>query len=72
MTQANAQDQAEPGKGKAFFERADEVVETGNWDFAIELYLEGIQREPGNVVRGHQKLWEAALSASTRAASLPA
>ena len=49
------------GKGKAFFDRADEVAETGNWDFAIEMYLEGIQREPGAIERGHQKLREVAL-----------
>ena len=58
---ADAQGNAEPGKGTAFFERADEVAEMGNWEFAIELYLEGIQREPDNLVRGHQKLREASL-----------
>jgi len=49
------------GDGKAFFERAEQVAETGNWDFAIEMYLEGIQREPGNIERGHQALREVAL-----------
>ena len=58
---ADTQGNAEPGKGTAFFERADEVAEMGNWEFAIELYLEGIQREPDNLVRGHQKLREASL-----------
>ncbi|MFA6133326.1 MAG: tetratricopeptide repeat protein [Phycisphaerae bacterium] len=62
MAQANSQDGGEvAGKGKPFFDRADEVVETGNWDFAIEMYLEGIKREPDNVQRGHQRLWEAGL-----------
>ena len=51
------------GKGKAFFERAEQVSETGNWDFAIEMYLEGIQREPDNVERGHQPLREVSLKA---------
>lgn len=50
-----------PGKGKAFFDRADQVAETGNRDFAIELYLEGIQREPGNVDRGHKPLRKVSL-----------
>jgi tetratricopeptide (TPR) repeat protein len=58
---ADPQGNAGPDKGTAFFDRADEVAETGNWEFAIELYLEGIQREPGNVDRGHQKLREASL-----------
>ncbi len=49
------------GKGQAFFDRADEVAETGNWDFAIELYLEGISREPDNIERGHQPLRNVAL-----------
>jgi len=62
MTQADADNGSESGDGTAFFERADEVAQIGNWDFAIELYLEGIRREPGNVERGHQKLWEVALN----------
>ena len=49
------------GTGKAFFDRAGQVAATGNWDFAIEMYLEGIQREPGNVEHGHQPLREVAL-----------
>ena len=57
----DAQAGSAPGKGKAFFDRADEVADTGNWDFATELYLEGIQREPGNIERGHQPLREVAL-----------
>lgn len=50
-----------PGKGKAFFDRADQVAETGNWDFAIEMYLQGIQREPENIDRGHKPLREVSL-----------
>lgn len=49
------------GKGKAFFERADQVAETGNWDFAIELYIGGIRREPCNIERGHKPLREVSL-----------
>ena len=45
-------------KGKAFFERGDQVAETGNWDFAMEMYLEGIARDPDNVDQGHQPLRE--------------
>ena len=50
------------GKGKAFFDRADQVASTGNWDFAIEMYVEGLRREPDNLQRGHQKLREVSLS----------
>ena len=49
------------GKGKAFFDRADQVAETGSWDFAIELYIQGIEREADNLERGHKPLREAAL-----------
>jgi tetratricopeptide (TPR) repeat protein len=51
----------EKGKGKAFFDRADEVAETGSWDFAIELYIEGLRREPDNIERGLNPLREVAL-----------
>ncbi|MBL7133634.1 MAG: hypothetical protein ISS78_06005 [Phycisphaerae bacterium] len=63
MTEANVKDKPEqqPGKGKAFFDRAEQVAETGNWDFAIEMYVEGIKREPDNVKRGHQPLRETSL-----------
>jgi tetratricopeptide (TPR) repeat protein len=61
MTQAQPGSAGSNGKGQAFFERADEVAETGNWDYAIDLYLEGIKREPANVARGHQKLREVSL-----------
>ena len=50
------------GNGKAFFERGDQVAETGNWDFAIEMYLEGISRELDNVEQGHQPLREVSLN----------
>ncbi len=63
MTQANSHsgDDKAAGKGKAFFDRASQVAETGNWDFAIEMYLQGLQREPGNIERGHQPLRAASL-----------
>ena len=38
-----------PGKGKAFFDRAKTVANTGNYDYAIDMYLEGLFREPFNV-----------------------
>jgi len=56
MTSAESNSAPKAGKGKAFFDRADQVAETGNWDFAIEMYLEGISREPDNMERGHKLL----------------
>lgn len=60
MAKEDSQDRSD-GKGKAFFERGDQVAETGNWDFAIQMYLEGIQREPDNVDQGHKPLREVSL-----------
>jgi tetratricopeptide (TPR) repeat protein len=38
-----------PGKGQAFFDRAKVVAETGNFDYAIDMIIEGLNREPENV-----------------------
>ncbi len=59
------------GKGKAFFERAEQVAETGNWDFAIEMYVEGLKREPGNVEQGHQRLREVAMKRKAQGGKNP-
>ncbi|MBN1556065.1 MAG: tetratricopeptide repeat protein [Phycisphaerae bacterium] len=48
-------------KAKVFFDRADEVAGTGNWDFAIELYSEGLKLDPDEMERGHKKLRDVAL-----------
>ncbi|MFW6133826.1 MAG: tetratricopeptide repeat protein [Planctomycetota bacterium] len=61
MSEAQTTGQSQAGKGKAFFDRADQVAETGNWDFAIELYLQGIHREPDNLERGHKPLRQVSL-----------
>ena len=71
MAEANARSGSSSGKGKAFFERAEQISETGNWDFAIELYLEGIAREPENIERGHQKLREVALKRKAQSGKGP-
>jgi len=61
-TEANEQEAPAPAeKGSQFFTRGDQVAETGNWDFAIQMYLEGIRREPGNLERGHVPLRKVAL-----------
>lgn len=61
MTQADTKQRPSSGKGKAFFDRADQVAGTGNWDFAVEMYVEGINREPENLERGHKRLRDVAL-----------
>jgi len=51
---------------RKFFDRADQVADTGNWDFAIQLYLEGIKHDPENVERGHQPLRMVAMNRKAR------
>ncbi len=59
------------GQGKAFFDRADQVADTGNWDYAIEMYLNGISREPTNMERGHRKLREVAMKRTATGGKKP-
>ncbi|MHC4717233.1 MAG: tetratricopeptide repeat protein [Planctomycetota bacterium] len=61
MSQPESAPKPGDGKGKAFFKRAEEVAATGNWDFAIQMYVDGIRREPDNIERGHQPLREVSL-----------
>lgn len=61
MSQPEKAPNSGEGKGKAFFKRAEEVAATGNWDFAIQMYVDGIRREPENIERGHKPLREVSL-----------
>ena len=49
-----------PGKGKLFFDRAKTVAESGNYDYAIEMFIDGLKREPGEVAQ-HEALRKVAL-----------
>jgi tetratricopeptide (TPR) repeat protein len=58
MAQENsAQDSA---KAAAFFASADEAAEKNSFDYAIDMYLEGLRCEPDAVEEGHIKLHELA------------
>ena len=48
-------------KARAFFERAEEVVATDNFDYAIEMYLEGLRLCPDALEDGHAPLRKLAL-----------
>lgn len=64
MTQASDKPSPAPsnkGKGVKFFDQADKVAEMGNWDYAIDMYLEGIKREPDNLERGYKAMREMSL-----------
>lgn len=48
-------------KARAFFERAEEVASTDNFDYAIEMYLEGLRMCPDALEDGHAPLRKLAL-----------
>ena len=39
----NEQDSQAKAKAKAFFEKAEKVAKTANFDYAIDMYLEGLR-----------------------------
>ena len=58
----------ESSKDKAliFFERGKEVASTDNFDYAINLYLEGIKRAPDSLEDGHSPLRQISLLRQSR------
>lgn len=48
-------------KSRAFFERAEEVASTDNFDYAIDLYMEGLRLSPDALEDGHAPLRRLAL-----------
>jgi len=48
-------------KARAFFERARKVAESKNYDYAIDMYLEGLRCVPDALQQGHIPLRELAL-----------
>ena len=47
-------------KAQVFFERGDTVAGTGNYEYAIEMYLQGLSVDPENV-EAHQRLRDISL-----------
>ncbi len=58
-------------KARVFFERAQKVAKTNNFDYAIEMYLEGLRCVPDDVEHGHQQLHELALLREVRGGKKP-
>ena len=48
-------------KARAFFESAGKVAETNNFDYAVDMYLEGLRCAPDALQEGHIPLCEMAL-----------
>ena len=58
MPQENGQALA---RAKSFFDKARKVAETNNFDYAIDLYLQGLRYSPDALEEGHLPLCELAL-----------
>lgn len=48
-------------KAQIFFKRAQEATERKNFDYAVEMYLEGIKCAPDELENGHLKLYSLGL-----------
>jgi tetratricopeptide (TPR) repeat protein len=46
---------------KKFFQHATTVADTRNYDYAIELFIQGLAKDPQNVEQGHKALREVAI-----------
>jgi len=68
MAEDNNQDLA---KCKALFERAEKVAWTNNFDYAIELYLDGLRCAPDDLENGHIKLRGIALLRQVKGGKKP-
>ena len=68
MPQAN--DHA-PAKARSFFEKAQKVAETGNIDYAIDMYLQGLRHAPDALMEGHLPLCELALQRQGKSGRKP-
>ena len=55
------EDNQAAARAKAFFDKAGKVAETKNYDYAIDMYLQGLRYAPDAVVEGHLPLAELAL-----------
>ncbi|HIJ52024.1 MAG TPA: tetratricopeptide repeat protein [Planctomycetes bacterium] len=64
-------DSANSAKAQAFFERAREVAESGSFDYAIDLYLEGLRCDPDALEQGHLRLYEMALHRQSKGGKKP-
>ena len=51
-------------KAKAFFSKGQKLAQSSNFDYAIKMFLEGLQYAPDNVEEGHLPLCEMAMHRS--------
>jgi tetratricopeptide (TPR) repeat protein len=61
----------EMAKERAFFEKAHKAGESDNYDYAIEMYLEGLRVNPEEVTDGHIRLRALALQRNEKGGKKP-
>ncbi len=64
-------DEQAPAKARSFFEKAQKVAETGNFDYAIDMYLQGLRHAPDALIEGHLPLCELALQRQGKSGKKP-
>ena len=58
-------------KAKQFFDKADEAAMSYNFDYAIDLYLQGLRISPDALQEGHLRLRELALNRQAKGGKKP-
>ncbi|HUU19713.1 MAG TPA: hypothetical protein VMW72_21360 [Sedimentisphaerales bacterium] len=58
-------------KAEAFFDKARKVAQTNNFDYAIDMYLQGLHYSPDALEEGHLPLCELALQRQARSGKKP-
>ncbi len=58
-------------KAISFFRRAEEVAATDNFDYAIDMYIEGLRRAPDATEQGHKPLRHNALIRQAKGGKKP-
>jgi len=65
------EDNQAAAKAKAFFDKAGKVAETKNFDYAIDMYLEGLRCVPDALQEGHLPLRHLALQRKEKSGKKP-
>ena len=67
---SQAEDQV-TAKARSFFDKAGKVAETDNFDYAIDMYLQGLRHAPDALMEGHLPLCELALQRQHKSGKKP-
>ncbi len=65
------EDSQAAAKAKAFFDKAAKLAETSNFDYAIDMYLQGLRYAPDALHEGHLPLFELALHRQGKSGKRP-